>query len=351
MILFIASNYVHAGIINSQLIKLAENILPRAERKIYIYGSKNVIGKNLNNTSDPLLKICFFKKFKEISRDLKNAQALYVRSYHYLFRILVIKLVFNRKLRIVYDFRGLVFMESWYRNKNVINSSILYLMEFFAYSVANDVCAVSTVLAKEINRKFYKRKINVFPCAVSTTYNKSKILNSHKEIKFVYVGSMSSWQQFDRTLKIFKYISDNIPATLTVYTNEIDKAKEQIRFHSINVVEITQLKQDEIHSRLISFDFGFLIRENQFINRVASPVKFLEYVASGVMPFITPFVGDYSNATKNYKLGYVLEGEYPDIEELKKLFNDKNIKERLFKFAIENKWENVLKNHPLNNYS
>lgn len=350
MILFIASKYVHAGIINSQLIKLAENILPIAERKIYIYGSKNVIGKNLITTSDPLLKICFFNKFKEISRDLKNAQALYVRSYHYLFRILIIKLIFNRKLRIVYDFRGLVFMESWYRNKNIINSTFLYLVEFFAYSIANNVCAVSTVLAKEINKNFYKRKIDVYPCAIHTVFNKSNVKQNHKEINFVYVGSLSRWQQFDKTVKIYKYISDKIPSKLTVYTNEIEMAKEKLQYHNVKAIEVSQLKQDEVLTRLVNFDFGFLIRENHFINRVSSPVKFLEYVASGVMPFITPFVGDYSNATKKYNLGYVLEGEYPDIEEIKKLFNDKNVKKRLFNFANQYKWENIIKNHPLNNY-
>lgn len=349
MILFIASKHMHAGIINSQMIKLAENILPETDRKIYVYGSKDVIGKDLITTSDPLLKVNFFRYFKDIINDLKKAKTLYVRSYHYLLRILIVKLIWNPKLRIVYDFRGLVFMESWYRNKNVISCAILYLMEFFAYSVANDVCTVSNVLATEIKKKFFKRKIDVFPCAINAIYNKGSKLNNRKEIKFVYVGSMSSWQQFDKTLKIFKYISDIIPATLAVYTNEIDKAKEKIRNQNINITEVAHLKQDEVLSHLINFDFGFLIRENHFINRVASPVKFLEYVASGVMPFITPYVGDYSNATKKYKLGYVLEDEYPDIRELQILFNDENIKERLFKFAFENKWEKILINHPLNN--
>ena len=51
--------------------------------------------------------------------------------------------------------------------------------------------------------------------------------NKYKNNTFCYVGSLSAWQCFEKTIEFYKGIEKIVPNTkLLVYTSEQEKAKE-----------------------------------------------------------------------------------------------------------------------------
>ena len=49
-----------------------------------------------------------------------------------------------------------------------------------------------------------------------------------------------------------------------------------------------------------------LLRRDALVNNVACPVKFGEYLACGVRPVLTPYIGDQSDACRTQDLGAVV---------------------------------------------
>jgi glycosyltransferase involved in cell wall biosynthesis len=67
----------------------------------------------------------------------------------------------------------------------------------------------------------------------------------------------------------------------------------------------------EIQNYLAVGDLGLLLRERNSVNRVASPVKFAEYLACGLPVLVSPGVGDFSHFVCAEHVGYVLEPGLP----------------------------------------
>jgi glycosyltransferase involved in cell wall biosynthesis len=57
---------------------------------------------------------------------------------------------------------------------------------------------------------------------------------------------------------------------------------------------------------------GLLLRRSDAVNRVAAPVKFAEYLASGTPVLLTDGIGDYSAAVREHGLGAVVNLDQPD---------------------------------------
>jgi glycosyltransferase involved in cell wall biosynthesis len=68
---------------------------------------------------------------------------------------------------------------------------------------------------------------------------------------------------------------------------------------------------------LAASDVGFLLRQDNPVNHVASPVKFGEYLASGLAVVTSPKLGDVSRLVVERNLGLLVSPE--DIEESAKL--------------------------------
>lgn len=63
----------------------------------------------------------------------------------------------------------------------------------------------------------------------------------------------------------------------------------------------------EIQYSLALADLGLLLRERNSVNRVASPVKFAEYLACGVPVLVSPGVGDCPDIVRRERVGYILD--------------------------------------------
>ena len=150
----------------------------------------------------------------------------------------------------------------------------------------------------------------------------------------------------DRLNNIYKYCNTKIiKAEFTFITYEKKKLKEKLKKTPLLKYKIVSVDNRNVINYLKNQDFGFLFRHDIIVNEVASPIKFLEYISSGVIPILTPFVGDYSKEVVQKKLGIIFRNDNEKlIKDIKKV-SDQIIlyRKRLYDYSLSYTWKNFNK--------
>jgi glycosyltransferase involved in cell wall biosynthesis len=133
-------------------------------------------------------------------------------------------------------------------------------------------------------------------------------------VVFVYLGIGAPWQCPAETVAVFREIKRRLPAAyLWILTPDHDRFSRLLADVAPEDHRIEYCPHHQLAERLPAADFGFLLRKRGLINRVASPVKFPEYLASGLPVVIGPEVGDYTALVNAHRLGTVVDPEVPQL--------------------------------------
>ena len=97
-------------------------------------------------------------------------------------------------------------------------------------------------------------------------------------------------------------LSSNIHIKL-LFLSDYDEKIIKLQSEFKNQITCKKVKANEVPDYLIAADYGLLIREKSVTNKVASPVKFAEYLACGLMVIISEDMGDYTEFTSLNKCG------------------------------------------------
>ncbi len=277
--------------------------------------------------------IVFLKKNKN------KYSFIHSRADYTQFIVLITKFFHN--LNSVWDCRGDQISEIKFalEKKNIIYKLygffyIVPLFKFIRYlnSIkSRKVIFVSDLLKNTILKiKNKVPKTYIIPCLVNESlfyFNPKlrKIMRKKYDIKlnqnvFVYSGSMVAYQSFDIHKNLYKKILNDKNNLLFFLTN--DTAKAHIffsQFESKNVI-IKSVNFSRINDYYNLSDFAILIRNNNHLNKVASPTKFGEYCMSGLPVIMNKNVQQcYENS--------LLIGNYIDIDNLN--FTKSNFKKRM----------------------
>jgi glycosyltransferase involved in cell wall biosynthesis len=320
------------GIIESQMLGLAKFYSNEYAVTIAVHESINLFKINKNN------KYFTYKNRFNLLPLLKNADVIYFRNiYDYLFSFLYCRI---KNKNTIYDFRGLVSYENFNENKNYLKFFVLYIFEFLAYAFSDIIQCVSEKMKVELKKMYViNKKINVVPCMVHANIKRTD--SCEKGIKFVYIGNLSSWQMVDTILNLALQIQNEIDSIFTFITFNKSELEEKIQKTDLLHYKVLTGNNKFVQNSLSIQDFGFLIRDDLMLNRVSSPVKFLEYVSNGVIPIITPYIGDYSDDVSERKLGIIFNGDIAKlIKEIKLIIPDiKKYRQRLYSYSSSLTWD------------
>lgn len=125
----------------------------------------------------------------------------------------------------------------------------------------------------------------------------------------LYLGSASPWQKTDLILAMFQRLRRRLPgAYLLVITGNAAEFRELARQQGIPEADygIFSLPHKEVGDLACGADLGLLLRDDNLVNRVASPTKFAEYLAFGVPVAISTVLEDSAALVQDRRLGVVL---------------------------------------------
>jgi hypothetical protein len=224
-----------------------------------------------------------------------------------LFAVLTISSVkFFKKTIPYYWIQGAVPEESFMRHKSKLRKLILSTLENLAIRLSTFQILVSSEMQRFLQTK-HRLQLHaiIVPCTSDLNYqNIPKIPNS-----YTYVGGMSAWQRFDTIVQMFNILAQIKPdATLHIATGDIQTAQKIIQTY-LNPQLRDRITLQSINNRatmenfLNTMQYGFLIREDDPVNNVSSPIKLAEYLSCGVNVIISSSVTSYAPLVESYGAG------------------------------------------------
>jgi hypothetical protein len=202
-------------------------------------------------------------------------------------------------------------------------SLVYYWKESFQYH-SEDHVIIPCTLGKSFLRQL--------PSEADCLKRRAELGFSANELVIAYSGSSAGWQSFSLLAEYLLPLMEKNPLLRILFlTKEIP-----IDFRDKPVCKgrIVQkwLREDEVRLYLGACDFGVILREPSVTNRVASPVKFAEYLSAGLPVIISEGIGDYSSFVKAHHCGVVWERAGGNSLPAKP---DRSEKERFNRMAVE----------------
>jgi hypothetical protein len=184
-------------------------------------------------------------------------------------------------------------MESDFRLA-VSNELVNYWKKEFQYSGENHV-----VIPCTLNERIFAEKIS----EERRLTTRKKAGANAEDILLVYSGSSAEWQSFNFLDKSMHNLLDKQKNLKIILLAKQFSEPLKIQKDFPDRVKQMWVDPNEVSEILQSCDYGWLVRENSITNLVASPVKFSEYLSSGLKIIISEKLGDYSEFVRKNNCG------------------------------------------------
>lgn len=382
-ILFISDGSVLNPILNSQGLPLLNYIAEKGFKSL-IYSRENYPREkedeeNLNYLKTLHSNINFFQSAEDRNRkgkwffnlynDVKyikkivNSEKVNIIHCRSLFPGIIglyFKLRSLGRMKLVYDNRGLRILEEietgHWKNQG-IKVKILSMIEKRIMQASDSIVVVSEffksyLLSHYINLRL-ENKIKVIPNRTRIHKQSGSInIKNSVPIVCVYSGSAVKWQSLEELERIIKTgitVFNNINfLILTYHVDEFENIFSPKNRLQANIL-IKKVNQNNVYNELLNGNFGLLIRKNDLINNVSSPLKFAEYLSAGLPVLISEGVGDTEKVVENNRVGIIIRNnDYEQaLKEMKNLLEDPEVYLRCRKLAekeydIETSFEQYL---------
>lgn len=154
---------------------------------------------------------------------------------------------------------------------------------------------VSNAMKEHYSSKYKYKGANNFimPCFGNSLDRDAFNDQRYCKPRFLYSGSIAKWQCVDEMLILFKKIKSELPeATLSILTPDQDLVKELLERHKVEA-SVDFISPDKLQSYIRQFKYGFIVRDDIIMNRVATPTKMSNYMGAGIIPVYSDVVLDY----------------------------------------------------------
>lgn len=194
--------------------------------------------------------------------------------------------------------------ESYMRNRSRLRHCVINVMDIFAMRKAKFILYVSEYMRSHYEKLAhckFENKSYIMPCFNEEFDPEVFKYKCYSNKVFTYVGSLDLWQCFDKIVDLYLEIEKKNPqAYFKVLTFQVEEAIEILRKRGIKNFSVKQVEKDDVKRELLECTYGFVLREDNIVNRVATPTKISSYLAAGVIPIFSDCLVDFYNATKDY---------------------------------------------------
>jgi glycosyltransferase involved in cell wall biosynthesis len=221
-----------------------------------------------------------------------------------------------RPLPYVYDVRGALLDEVRARGRSGLKSRLYSGLEGWGIRRAARVSAVSRPLAEIVAARCGVDDVSVVPCCIDVdsihvpievATDRRRTLGFDESATVVaYSGGLSSYQQIPAMLDLWRRLLDRPDLRFLLLTNDDPQATPalvgDLNDFGDRLVH-RSLPRDQVPAVLAAADVGFMLRDGRELNRVASPVKFAEYLSAGLAVVASPSTGDVSGLILEHDVG------------------------------------------------
>lgn len=299
----------------NQFIQQKKNIEKDYQLKIIIYRSPFFLPKILKQLIIILPKLFVLTK-------INNFKYFHARGY--LPAILLNYLKKINDIKFVFDMRGAFVDEMKLINQLSEDNLKVKLWRMFERKTINNsdqIVVVSEQFNNYIESKYRAHKINVIKNSIIkeklsiNDYNKIRIqfrdeLNIQDKLVWIYSGSNFNWQLIDRAIELFAFATQKRSDLFFLFLTRDDVTEITSKFVKCSIsndkYKILTVESKHVRNYLIASDLGILLRENNIINNVSHPLKYVEYLKAGLPVLISKNIGDTQDIVMNNKLGVVL---------------------------------------------
>jgi hypothetical protein len=223
--------------------------------------------------------------------------------------------------KVLFDARGAYLAElteyDVVQNESV-KSSISFI-EKKALTESDSQLAVSAKLAEwwKDQYDFIPVNFSIIPCTLSSYFSsllppgkemeelKKALGFSKDDIVLVYSGSSAGWQSFNLVDDyLYTLINENRNLKI-IFLSDTPPVQSKVFSHFKERVITKWVQPQEVRNLLLAADYGLLIREESITNKVASPVKFAEYLSCGLQIIISEGIGDFTDFVKSKNCGFI----------------------------------------------
>lgn len=207
--------------------------------------------------------------------------------------------------------QGATGAESFMRHSSKLRKFILNYMDCFVMKKAKMVFYVSEYMQQyyeKLAHKSFSEKAYVMPCFNETLDQDILAKKDYSQKTFTYVGSIDLWQCFNETVEIYAQIEKRIPNTfLKVLTFKTEEAEEIIQQNKIKNYSVACVPKDQVRAELANSTYGFIIRHDILVNRVATPTKISSYLSAGVLPIYSTCLKDFHAQAEGKAFAYAFD--------------------------------------------
>lgn len=341
-IIFVVENAIYANDGYKSRIEMEMDILhnnfkfhmivPYDKRKIEFRHNVNIYSYKAFNEKVPFLLNMYWLRNKliEVSKKLNNP-IIYCEALPA--AVAARKVCESLNLKLVFDCHGTAPDEVYLYHPNIIGKIYSNWLRKKEKQIVDKSDLLITVSKKQFELFNANKKYILLPMLPAEQFfdesNYREVirrkLNISKDAEvYVYSGQNQKWQMTEGTLDYYKKIEDeSTNSFLLILTACVDEFTELARRKEIKKVKILKVNYWDMPKYLDACDYGFCLRENHIINKVAAPTKVLEYVARNVVPILTEYVGDYSEELSEKKMAVIVNKDMKEIKE-KQIINSGN---------------------------
>lgn len=224
----------------------------------------------------------------------------------------VFKLHVNGFKYIVFWSQGVWPEESFLRHESRYRLSICNFVEKCALLWADRVFLVSNAMLRHYENKYgieLASKSCVMACTNEEIHPEAfEVEDKYSRPIFTYAGSLVKYQCIERMLGAFARVHAVLPeAKFLFFTEDVDEANRRVSAMNLDGVVVDSKPQDQIWKSLAQAKYGFVLREDSVINRVATPTKISSYLANGVIPIYGACIESFSETGRD-----IMRIEYND---------------------------------------
>lgn len=133
----------------------------------------------------------------------------------------------------------------------------------------------------------------------------------HAGVRLVFSGGIGGWQSMGLMQSLCDEVLGTQPDARVLFLSKPDSRIAELVARHPGRCDARWVEPYRVPAELAACDVGILVREDSTTNRVASPVKFAEYLAAGLRVLVSDHLGDISGLVRDHGLGWVYEPGRP----------------------------------------